>query len=153
MAFLALINRAGVNPGIIAGTTVTTAENSKHSKPVSRAGVIAIIVFSSIILILLGVIAVCIDKRNKRKARQGEILRDGDEEASRPLAEGRGGGSVSMAHFEVPRPLNLQSEMQPPQPTGIGLRYGEQRYDMGGYASPPMEGGVGQQGTQYYRNQ
>lgn len=115
---------------------------------------IAGIIVASAVLILIGAIAICIDKRRKRKAKQGERIRDGDEEASRPLAEGREGRSVPMAHFEVPRPLILQPEMmQPPRPAGIGLKYGEQRYDMGGYASPPMEGGIGQQGTQFYRNQ
>ena len=132
----------GVNPGVLAGTAVITAEEDRKNTNTSTKGKIIGIVVAAVLLIVIIVLAVCYDRSKKRKARQGTKLREPragemDEEA-RPMVQEQIG---------APRPSMMQpgGTYFPPQAEGM--------YVGGGYPQGPMHIPAGQQGTEYYRNQ
>ena len=73
---LSLLVRGSVNPGIVAGSVVATTEENENNKNLSTKGRIIGAVTGAILLVVIVVIAVCYDRGQKRKARQGSKLRD-----------------------------------------------------------------------------
>lgn len=115
--------RDSINPGVLASSAAAAAESSRQNHNTSKLGKIIGIVISVVILILVIGIAVCYDRRRKRKSdRQGTKLRetgveDGDEK-SRPMVQ---------QQMEVPRSLVLQ-----PSATSFPS-HSEAMYGGGGY--------------------
>jgi hypothetical protein len=146
MPLFSPLARAGLNPGVLAGSAAGAVITSNQRKPVSKAGKIAGIVAGAVVLILLSIIAVCIDRRRRRRAKHGTKILDREEEMEALAGTQMPNQLIDTPH--VTEPLYSGQGKQP-----IGMISVEGRYDMGGYASPPVGGDIGSQGTQYYRNQ
>jgi hypothetical protein len=153
--------------GVKTGAIVSYTTVSETDKPVCKRGLIAGIVAGLVLLIVVITIALLVDRRRKRKARQGERMVDVvTEEETMPFGAGQPMGESEARTGSFPRPLIIgqggkgkEREMERVMP--ISIVHPGEKYDVevGAYAGAGYAGAVdeeaevGRQGTQYYRNQ
>lgn len=145
---LTLLIRGSVNPGVLAGTDVESEENDKNTSTTKKGAIIGIII-GVIGLILLGICAFWVDRRKKRKAARGTKIAEvgGTYEEVRPLAaEGYPMAVGGAGHGPSPMALQPGVSYQPPQAYPYPAAHG-------GYPQGPQGQALGQQGTEFYRNQ
>jgi hypothetical protein len=144
---LTLIARGGVNPGVIAGTAVAEEQNAKKT-PTTKKGAIIGIIIGSVCLLILIAGAVIASRRSKSKKARGTKIAEvgGTYEEVRPLAaEGYPMAVGGAGHTPAPMVLQPGVSYQPPQ-----YQYPSAQ---GGYPQGPQGQALGQQGTDFYRNQ
>lgn len=146
-SLLTLLSRSGVNPGVIAGSAVAAEENAKKH-PTTKKGAIIGIVIGVVCLFILGIWAFWADRRKKKATRGTKIAEvGGTYEDVRPLAaEGYPMAVGGQGHAPTPMVLQSGVSYQPPQAYPYP---GAQ----GGYPQGPQGQVLGQQGTEFYRNQ